>query len=88
MPIIYNEKEKTFHLEGKDYSYIIGIAYDQYITHLYYGKQVQMVHPSRRMVARELGFSPSPLAFFKNRSVSLDTMPQEFPSFGYSSSND
>lgn len=83
MPIIYNEKEKTFHLEGKDYSYIIGIAYDQYITHLYYGKQVQMVHPSRRMVARELGFSPSPLAFFKNRSVSLDTMPQEFPSFGY-----
>ena len=36
MPIIYNEKEKTFHLEGKDYSYIIGIAYDQYITHLYY----------------------------------------------------
>lgn len=83
MPIIYNEQEKTFHLECKDSSYIMGIAHDIYLTHLYYGKKTKMLHPSRKMVSRELGFSPSPLAFFHNRSVSLDTMPQEFPSFGY-----
>lgn len=83
MSIYYNMQEKTFHLEGKGFSYIMGIAHNRYLSHLYYGKKVEMLHPSRRMVSRELGFSPSPIAFFKNRSVSLDTMPQEFPSFGY-----
>ena len=83
MAIYFNEQEKTFHLEGKDYSYIMGVAYDRFLSHLYYGKKVNMLHPSRKMVSRELGFSPSPLEFFYNRSVSLDTLPQEFPSFGY-----
>ena len=83
MAIYFNEQEKTFHLEGKDYSYIMGVAYDRFLSHLYYGKKVNMLHPSRKIVSRELGFSPSPLEFFYNRSVSLDTLPQEFPSFGY-----
>ncbi len=83
MSIIYNEQEKTFQLNGRSSSYIMGVAYDRYLAHLYYGKKVNMVHPSRRLVSRELGFSPSLIEFFYNRSVSLDTLPQEFPSFGY-----
>lgn len=83
MPIFYNETEKTFHLECKNSSYILGVAYNRYLAHLYYGKKVEMLHPSRRIVSRELGFSPSPLEFFYDRKVSLDTLPQEYPSFGY-----
>ena len=39
MAIYFNEQEKTFHLEGKDYSYIMGVAYDRFLSHLYYGKK-------------------------------------------------
>ena len=43
MSIIYNEQEKTFQLNGRSSSYIMGVAYDRYLAHLYYGKKVNCI---------------------------------------------
>ena len=39
MSIIYSEKHKTFYLDGKDISYILGLDQD-YIEHFYFGKKI------------------------------------------------
>ncbi len=81
--IRFDNENKIFQLEGKNYSYIIGVYDNKYLLSLYYGKKVNSLHPERMEVTRELGFSPSPADCFYKRCVSLDTLPQEFPSFGY-----
>ena len=79
MAIIYHAKENIFQLNGKSSTYLLGVFDNKYLMTFYYGKKIEMVNPERLMVFRELGFSPSPNEYFKNRSISLDTMPQEYP---------
>lgn len=83
MSVIFHVKSNVFQLDGKDFTYLIGIYDNRFLTTLYYGKKTEILHPERLQVTRELGFSPSPNEYFYNRSVSLDTLPQEYPSFGY-----
>ena len=83
MAITYHVKSNVFQLDGKDFTYLIGIYDNKFVTTLYYGKKIEILHPERLSVVRELGFSPSPNEYFYQRSVSLDTLPQEYPSFGY-----
>ena len=83
MSITYHAKSNVFQLDGKDVTYLIGVLDNKFLLTLYYGKKIEILHPERLAVYRELGFSPSPNEYFYNRSVSLDTLPQEYPSFGY-----
>lgn len=83
MPIIYHAQENVFQLDGKSSTYLLGVFDNKFLMTLYYGKKIEMNNPSRLMVFRELGFSPSPNDYFYQRNISLDTMPQEYPSFGY-----
>lgn len=83
MAIIYHAKQNVFQLNGKDSTYLIGIYNNKYLLSLYYGKKIEILNPDRLMVFRELGFSPSPNECFYQRNISLDTMPQEYPSYGY-----
>lgn len=83
MSITYHIKENVFQLDGKNSTYLIGVFENKYLLTLYYGKKIEILNPKRLMVTRELGFSPSPNEYFYKRSVSLDTLLQEYPTFGY-----
>jgi len=83
MAIRFNKEQNTFKLDGKDFSYIIGIFDNKYLLHLYYGKKVEIANVKRFLDPVETSFSPVPADYFKNRTVSLDVLPQEYPTFGY-----
>ena len=83
MSITYHVQSNVFQLDGKNSTYLIGVYDNRFLTSLYYGKKLEILNPSRLMVTRELGFSPSPHEDFYKRYVSLDTLPSECPSFGY-----
>lgn len=83
MAIIYHAKSNIFQLDGKSSTYLLGVFDNKYLLSLYYGKKISILNPERLEVARELGFSPSPAECFYKRYISLDTLPQECPSFGY-----
>ncbi len=78
--ILYDEKEKIFHLQGKDYSYIMQVCRDGYLAHLYWGKRLRSYHGSMNLRFADRAFSPNPDA--RDRAFSLDTLPQELPAFG------
>lgn len=83
MNIIYNEQNKTFHLTTKNTSYIINITEDNYLSHVYYGKKLNDFNINNlRPIVERCSFSPNPVP--KKYTLSLDTLPQEYPSFGSS----
>lgn len=83
MAIIYHANSNIFQLDGKDFTYLIGVFDNKYLSTLYFGKKIEILRPERLEVSRECGFSPSPADCFYRRYISLDTLPQEYPSFGY-----
>lgn len=80
MPIYFDERSKTFHLDAKDTSYIIQIAPCGYLAHVYYG---------RRLPDADMGYllrfdTPpfTPLTNDRERLGFVDTLPFEYPCFG------
>ncbi|UTR16099.1 alpha-galactosidase [Salipaludibacillus sp. LMS25] len=82
MGITYNEKDHTFHLQAKDTSYIFKVREGGYLAHLYWGKKVEEYNGSNALRYFDRGFSPNPVGAGTDRTFSLDTLPQEYPSYG------
>ncbi|MGG3573996.1 alpha-galactosidase [Bacillus gobiensis] len=80
MGIKFNEKNKTFHLQAKDTSYVMEIVRDGYLLHLYWGKRITEYHHSNHIQLLDRGFSGNP--YKEDRTFSLDTLPQEYPQYG------
>ena len=51
-----------------------------YLAHLYYGSRVNEYRGSNKIIYLDRGFSPNP--YDKDRTFSLDTIPQEYQGFG------
>ncbi|KNH16688.1 alpha-galactosidase [Priestia megaterium] len=81
MGIQFNEKDKLFHLQGKDTSYVMQVIGDGYLSHLYWGKKVREYHHSNQLQFMDRGFSGNPYPS-TDRTFSLDTLPQEYPGYG------
>ncbi|MCP3809250.1 alpha-galactosidase [Paenibacillus sp. Lou8.1] len=80
---IHIDKEKLlFHLQGSNTSYVMQVIRDGYLAHLYWGKKIQNYRGSNKIIFMDRGFSPNPDG--SDRAFSLDTIPQEYPSFGNS----
>lgn len=83
MHIHVDEAIGLFHLQSKDSSYIIQVA-EGYPAHVYWGARLH--HDSSLASILELrercSFSPNPVP--SDRSISLDTLPQEYPQYGTS----
>ncbi|MMZ57638.1 Alpha-galactosidase [compost metagenome] len=80
---IYIDKEKLlFHLQGSNTSYVMQVIRGGYLSHLYWGKKIQNYRGSNKIIFMDRGFSPNPDG--ADRAFSLDTIPQEYPSFGNS----
>ncbi|GAE35373.1 alpha-galactosidase [Halalkalibacter akibai] len=82
MSIQFDQTTQTFHLTAKDTSYIFQIVRDGYLAHVYWGKKVNNYHHSNELRFTDRSFSANPEA--TDRTFSLDTLPQEYPSFGHS----
>lgn len=83
MSIIYNEDKKAFHLTAKNTSYILQIYEDGYLSHVYFGRKLRNFNVDNLLVIRERNsFSPNPNP--NNNILTLDTLPQEYPSYGTS----
>ncbi len=72
-----------FHLQTKGTSYVFQILPSGYAAHLYYGKRLRASDLSWLFVTKErCSFSPNPIP--EDRSISLDTLPQDLPVYGTS----
>ena len=80
MSIIFDSKNKTFHLQGKNTSYILQVIKDGYLSHLYWGAKIKNYNGSNPIAFIDRGFSPNPDPL--DRTFSLDTIPCEYPAYG------
>ena len=80
MSILVNKDKEIFHLQSKNTSYVIKVVNKDYLAHLYYGKKVNEYNESNKIIFLDRGFAPNPTP--NDRTFSLDTLPQEYPSFG------
>lgn len=79
--INYDKETKTFHLQTKNTSYAMCIFRDGYLSHLYWGRKLKNITSSELLVLRERSsFCSNPQA--NDNTFSLDTLPQEYPSYG------
>ena len=82
MSIRFVEKTGQFILQTKSTSYQFKADPSGYLIHLYYGSKIgqnDMTYPFRTY---DHGFSGNPYEKRNDRSFSLDSLPQEYTSFG------
>jgi len=77
MSITFDEKEKVFHLTTKNVSYIMKVAKEKYLSHVYWGKKIKTPDMENAQLNRLAGFDALPDA--GDKSYSLDFVCQEYP---------
>jgi alpha-galactosidase len=84
MAITYHESNQVFHLQSKGMSYLIQIIEGGYPAHVYWGARLRDDASLSEMLQfqERASFSPNPIP--SNRTISLDTLPQEYPQYGTS----
>lgn len=81
MGIVYDPNSQTFHLQGKSTSYIMQLVKSKYLAHVHFGRRVRGSNLGGLLaIRRRCSFSPSTDP--NDLTLSLDTLPQEFPAYG------
>lgn len=80
MGILFNEKERLFHLSSKNTSYIFQVFKNGYLAHLYWGKKLRDVKPEHLLYTEKRAWTAC--SDLSDKTYSLDTLPQEYPSYG------
>lgn len=81
MSIIYNPNKKVFSLHTKNTTYQMMVDQYGYLLHLYYGSANHGLM-DYTLVRADRGFSGNPYEAGNDRTYSLDTLPQEYPTLG------
>ncbi|WP_410769344.1 alpha-galactosidase [Fontibacillus sp. BL9] len=83
MPIFFDENNHLFHLQSQNSSYIIQLVRG-YAAHVYYGPKLRQGSNLAGMLTLQerSSFCPNPLS--DDKTISLDTLPQEYPQYGTS----
>ncbi len=79
--ISFDRTTRTFHLQGKSYSYVMRVNGSGYLEHLYFGARVGEDDLSYLNAPCFLSFSPLP-PDAEDPAFSLDHTPQEYGCFG------
>ena len=82
MSILYNEEKKTITLYTKNTSYQMRITSHGFLQHLYYGKRIESEDMSYLFHDYDRPCSGNPEETYPDRTISLDTMTQEYPGYG------
>lgn len=81
MAIIYNPNKKIFSLHTQNTTYQMMVDQYGYLLHLYYGPKNNGLM-DYALVYADRGFSGNPYVAGNDRTYSLDTLPQEYPTLG------
>ncbi|MEF2965302.1 alpha-galactosidase [Paenibacillus sp. M1] len=83
MPIYFDENHGLFHLQSQNSSYLIQLVRG-YPAHAYYGSKLRQDGNLAGILnfQERASFSPNPIP--DDKSISLDTLPQEYPQYGTS----
>lgn len=81
MAIIYDDRKKTFTLNTESTTYQMQVDRYGFLLHLYYGKLAEGCM-DYVLTYYDRGFSGNPYEAGKDRTYSLDALPQEFPCRG------
>ena len=79
--ILFDEKSRVFHLRNTFLSYLIKIEESNVLAHIYFGKPVKQYKDNKNYPRRDRGFSGN-VPLNPDRSLSKDTLPQEYSSHG------
>lgn len=79
--ITFNEQTQVFHIQAGDTSYAGYVTPQKHLSHLYWGKRVQGDH-LHKLIDLQARCSFSPSNDLNDLTYSLDTLPQEFPTYG------
>ncbi len=82
MSIVWNKQDKTITLYTNNSSYQMKIDSHNVLLHTYYGKKIEDMDMSYLINYRDRGFSGNPYELHKDRTYSLDNLPQEYSTFG------
>ncbi|MCI9369270.1 MAG: alpha-galactosidase [Lachnospiraceae bacterium] len=77
MSITFDEREKVFHLTTKNTSYIMKVAKERYLSHVYWGRKIKTPDMENAQLNRFISFDAVPDT--KDRGYSLDFVCQEYP---------
>jgi len=80
--IKYHEAEKVFDLRTENSTYQMQVREYDTLVHLYYGCPVGDSLITDRIVCVDRGFSGNPYEAGKDKTFSLDTLPQEYTAYG------
>ena len=82
MKITFDKTRQIFHLQTQNVSYVMKVAFDRYLLHLYWGKRVQngaYLDYLMEEMNQRLSFYPvAP----KTQNFCLGMAPQEAPTYG------
>lgn len=81
MSIVYHSNKKIFSLHTKNTTYQMMVDQYGYLLHLYYGTKNNGLMDYGLLCA-DRGFSGNPYVAGDDKTYSLDTLPQEFPTLG------
>ena len=82
MAIIFDEKNKVFHLQTKNSSYVFELCGDYIITHLHYGKKLNTI---KGIEYNNEGKVPALYNVdfgYEKEDISSEVLPQEYPVYG------
>ena len=82
MAIQFNEQSKVFTLHTKNSTYQMQVDKFNYLLHLYYGSKIENQEMTYLLQYNDRGFSSNPAEAYKDRTYSLDILPQEYSVFG------
>lgn len=83
MGITYQSEQRLFHLQTPNTSYILQILPSGVPVHAYWGRKLTNTPLEGLLNFQErASFSPNP--YPEDRTISFDTLPQEFPAYGTS----
>lgn len=82
MNIIFDQEQQVFHLYNNKISYIMKLFHDGYLSHLYYGSKLDQINSNVCVYFTEREGAPQPDGLQDARLFSLDTLLQEYPSYG------
>jgi alpha-galactosidase len=82
MSIRYDEKQKLLTLETRNSTYQMQVDAYGFLQHLYYGRKVGEANMDYISANYDRGFSGNPYEAKYDRAFSLDTVAQEYTSFG------
>ena len=82
MAIIYEESGRVFTLQTSTSSYQMKAGEHDVLLHLYYGEKIEPYDMSYLIMRADRGFSGNLYEARKDRTFSLDYLPQEYSCFG------